>query len=234
MLKILIYDDNADDIKQLLHCINVYFDDIKIEYVTKICKDSQMLFEIIKDYDILFLDIQLNHENGIDIGLKLKHIYHDCRIIIISNYMKYALEGYKIHADRYFLKPITQELFNIEMENIIKNHFNKHLGFYDPKISNRKIFYNEILYIEFYNRKTIICISSGEKYSTYYPLKYWYKKLHEHGFAYSHQSFIVNLAQISAFGKNEVFLISNDVIPLSRNSKHTLEVEYAKYLQGVL
>lgn len=87
-----------------------------------------------------FLDIQLNHENGIDIGLKLKHIYHDCRIIIISNYMKYALEGYKIHADRYFLKPITQELFNIEMENIIKNHFKNILVFMTLKYQIKKYF----------------------------------------------------------------------------------------------
>ncbi len=234
MLKILIYDDNYNDIKQLLQCIDSYFKDLGIDYTTKICQDTQTLFNLIKDYDILFLDIQINQENGIDIGLKLNHIYHDCRIIIVSNYAKYAIDGYKIHADRYFLKPISQVLFNIEMENIVKNHLKTHLGFYDPKISNKKIYYNEILYIEFFNRKTIIYTTIGDKYTTLHPLKYWYEKLHEYGFSYSHQSFIVNLAHLSAFNKKEVFLISNDIIPLSRNYKQTLEAEYAKYIQGVL
>lgn len=101
-------------------------------------------------------------------------------------------------------------------------------------MDNQEIYYNEILYIEFFNRKTIIYTTIGDKYTTLHPLKYWYEKLHEYGFSYSHQSFIVNLAHLSAFNKKEVFLISNDIIPLSRNYKQTLEAEYAKYIQGVL
>lgn len=89
-------------------------------YNTYICKDSAELFRIIKNYDLLFLDIKLNDENGIDIGLKLQSQDHDCRIIITTNYSKYAIDGYKINADRYFIKPISQKEFDIEMDTIIK------------------------------------------------------------------------------------------------------------------
>ena len=73
-MKILIYDDNENDIKQISTCIENYFTQIKVNYSLKICSSTNELFSTIKDYDILFLDIQLNNENGIDIGLKLKKI----------------------------------------------------------------------------------------------------------------------------------------------------------------
>lgn len=233
-MNILIYDDNKNDCLHLIDCIRSYFKEKTIEYNIKICCNSDELFKNIKDYDILFLDIQLKNENGIDIGLKLQHIYHECRIIITSNYAKYAIEGYKIHADRYFLKPIEQEIFNIEMENLIKKYLKKNLGFIDTSICNKKIYFHNISYIEYLNRKSIIHFIDGTKITTNYTLKFWYQKLYKYCFAYTHRSFIVNLEHISAISKTEIFLITEETVPLSRNFKNTLEVEYTKYIQEIL
>lgn len=107
-MNILIYDDNENDIKQLLLCINNFFSKKCQEYNVNICKSKDELLQTINKYDLLFLDMEINEENGIDIGLELQKIQHDCRIIITTNYSKYAINGYKIHADRYFIKPINQ------------------------------------------------------------------------------------------------------------------------------
>ena len=80
------------------------------------------IYPNIKKSDLLFLDMEINEENGIDIGLELQELKHDCRIIITTSYSKYAIDGYKIHADRYFIKPINQLEFNLEMEAIIKKY----------------------------------------------------------------------------------------------------------------
>ena len=128
-MNILIYDDDNNDVNHLLECINAFFAKSHQHYNTYICKDSAELFRIIKNYDLLFLDIKLNDENGIDIGLKLQSQDHDCRIIITTNYSKYAIDGYKINADRYFIKPISQKEFDIEMDTIIKKYIRKSIGF---------------------------------------------------------------------------------------------------------
>lgn len=232
-MNILIYDDNNEDCKNLIKCIESYFTMNKIECNIRVCINTEELYNNIKKYDILFLDIQLKDDNGIDIGLKLQQIYHECRIIITSNYAKYAIEGYKIHADRYFLKPIQQELFNIEMEGIINNYFKKSLGIIDESIFPKKIYFHNILYIEHLNRKTIIHMIDGTKIFTDYTLKYWYELTHEYGFTYTHRAFIVNLEYISAINKNEVLLINTKDIPLSRNFKNSLDIEYTKYIQEI-
>ncbi|WP_300082051.1 LytTR family DNA-binding domain-containing protein [uncultured Thomasclavelia sp.] len=233
-MNILIYDDNKEDCKNLINCIDSYFKTKAIKYNVKVCLNTKEVYDNIKEYDILFLDIQLKDDNGIDIGLKLQQIYHECRIIITSNYAKYAIEGYKIHADRYFLKPIQQELFNIEMENIINNYFKKSLGIIDETISPKKIYFHNILYIERLNRKTIIHMIDKTKIFTNNALKYWYELTHDYGFIYTHRAFIVNLEHISAINKNEITLTTDDIIPLSRNYKNSFEIEYTKFIQEIL
>ena len=125
MINILIYDDNQMDIEQLLQCIDTFFIKVNLQYQTHICKNKKDLIQNITKADLLFLDMEINNENGIDIGLELENIKHDCRIIITTNYSKYAIDGYKIHADRYFIKPINQLEFNIEMNAVIKNIYKK-------------------------------------------------------------------------------------------------------------
>ena len=154
-MKILVYDDNIDDIKQLENCITNFFNKINEEYKIAYCQTQKELFSLINSYDLLFLDIELSDENGIDIGLKLRKMKTDCLVIITTHYMKYAIDGYKIDAERYFIKPIVQSEFDIEMTHIMHKYYNNLLGFYDEKLSKNKIYFKNILYFEFFNRKTI-------------------------------------------------------------------------------
>lgn len=178
--------------------------------------------------------MEIDEENGIDIGLELQEIKHDCRIIITTSYSKYAIDGYKIHADRYFIKPINQLEFNLEMEAVIKKYIKKTIGFYDSKISNHKIFIKDILYIEFVDRKSTIHKLDGNTIITNCSLKYWYDKLNEFGFAYPYKAFLVNFEYISAFKKNEIILINNESIPLSRHYKKEFDQKYNDFLHETL
>ena len=129
MINILIYDDNQKDIDQLLQCIENFFIKVNLQYQIHICKNKADLLQYIKKSDLLFLDMEINEDNGIEIGLELQELKHDCRIIITTNYSKYAIDGYKIHADRYFIKPINQLEFNLEMEARIKKYIKTQLAF---------------------------------------------------------------------------------------------------------
>lgn len=232
-MKILIFDDNKQDIQNLKICIQALFNELALSFHILECQNKDEVIMNIKNADLLFLDIELKNENGINIGYEIQSIPNDCRIILTTNYAKYAIEGYKIHADRYFIKPISQQEFNIEMTAIIKKYLKKYLGFYNPKISKNKIYYREIMYIEFFDRKTIIHLVNGTNISTSYPLKYWFEQLHEHGFHYPHKSFLVNLEYISAFKTHDIILINEELIPLSRHFKNEFESIYNNYLHEV-
>lgn len=64
MINILIYDDNQKDIDQLLQCIETFFIKVNLQYQIHICKNKPDLLQNIKKSDLLFLDMEINEENG--------------------------------------------------------------------------------------------------------------------------------------------------------------------------
>lgn len=189
------------------------------------------MLDNINHFDLVFLDIELSNENGITIGKEIRKINSDIRIIIYSSYSKYLIEGYKIQADRYFLKPISQEDFNIEFENVIYRYLKEYEGFYDKKICERKIYFKEILYIEFIDRKTQIHLLNSKKIITPYPLKYWEEKCIQQSFSKPHKSFLINLRHISGFSNHNIILINTESLPLSKHFKKSFNEAYVNYLQ---
>jgi len=233
-MNILVFENNENDFNHLSSCIKHYFIKEAIDYQIHRCKNKNELFQTIKQYDLLFLDIELDEDNGIDLGMELKKNNHDCRIMITTNYAKYAIDGYKINADRYFIKPINQQEFNIEMNAIVKTYLRHSLGFFDEKISHKKIYLKDILYIEFKDRKTDLHFTNGKIISTNYSLKHWYQQLKDTGFAYPYKAYLVNMQHILQFTTNNLKLINNEDIPLSRHYKEEFEKAYEKYLHESL
>lgn len=233
-MKILIYDDNKDDMIAIKKLIVTFFSDKYLKYDILECENTSFLLENIKNCDLVFLDVEINEENGIDIGKKIRKINYDVRIIIVSNYSRYLIDGYKIHADRYFLKPINQEEFNIEFENVIDYYIKEYDGFFDEKICKMKIYFKDIVYVEFIGRKTHIHLLNTKIIVTSYPLKYWEELFENHFFAKPHKSFIINLQYLSGFSKTDIILVTEDIIPLSRHYKQSFNISYLNFLQSRL
>src|SRR5882672_11836381 len=58
--------------------------------------------------DLLFLDIDMPHINGIDLYKQLKQ---DTMVIFITSRADYAVEGFNLMAVDYLLKPFTYDRF---------------------------------------------------------------------------------------------------------------------------
>lgn len=237
MLRVLIFEDSVEEANILQEYAQYFFNTRKISFHL----DFQNVFpenlDYISDYDIIFLDVELGNQNGINFGRRLTELYPEVIIIITSQYPQYLIEGYRINARRYFLKPYSQELFNIEMDDVLSsNYFKQHYGFYDECIAPFKIHYRDILYIEYYAHKSIIHFIDDKKISCYYPLKYWNDKLHDKGFSQPYKSFIVNLAYIEAFSedKKNMTMSNSDVLPISKHYKRQFFLEYREYLHTVI
>lgn len=227
-MEIIIYEDNLEDQELLSKFIKAFFYKKDVKYNIHLCKNSKDLLKNISSYDLCFLDMELDYEtkNGIDIGLEIRCVCADIRIIIVSNYKKYLIDGYKVQADRYFIKPLNQNEFNIELEIILKNYLENYLGIFDIKISKEKIYFNDILYIEFFDRKTVLNLTNGKKIPTSYALKEWAVLVENLSFSQPHKSFLVNLKHVTTFDNTIIIMINNDHIPLSRHYKKKFVEKY--------
>ena len=233
-MNILILEDNQQDLENLQTLIHILFvkKDIKYSITTSNCFSK--FYDKLDKFDLIFLDVELDKENGIEIGQNVKSNVYSPRIIITSHYQKYLIEGYKVHAERFFIKPISQETFEMEMHNVLCDYFSMHLSLYDPKISRSKILIHTILYIEYINRKSYVHLTNGESLESTYSLKQWKEKLSDFAFAQPHKSFIVNFQNISSISDKEVILSDDTSITLSRFYHDEFERLYVRYLHGVM
>lgn len=232
MLNVLIIDDDLKDSKDLeMLCIH-YFNKRNIDHKISIELKLNENLDIFSNVDILFLDVEIGNNNGIEFSKRLRKVYPELMIIITSKYSQYLIDGYSIDAKRYFLKPIDENIFNEEMENVLGATFQKYMGFYDSKIAPYKIHYDKILYVEFLNRATVLHFLNGVQIKTSYSLKYWIEKLTEYGFAQPYKCYVVNLKYISGISKDErdLFLSNNEKIPLSKFYKKTFVDNYYRSL----
>ena len=236
MINILIIEDNENDRRILKDLISDFLEAVYIEYKIKWSKSIINDMNLFYNFDILFLDIEIGDENGIDYAKKIRESHPDILMIIISNYPQYLIDGYTIEAKRYFLKPIDKTTFEIEMKNVLLTSFKQSFGFYDPKISRGKIKYYQIYYVEFLDRVSNIHLFNNTILKTPYSLKHWIEILSDKGFSQPYRSFIVNLNYVSGFTSDgrDIILINNEKIPLSKNYKKSFEEEYYKYLSRLM
>lgn len=233
-MNILVYEDDENDLSNILECISSFFTKKDIDYSIDIFDLFEQFAHKIKYYDIFFIDIEVHNECGIDIGIKIRNLNKDAKLIFVTNYSKYLIDGYKANANRYFLKPLRQEEFDIEMNSVIKDYINEYSGFYDKKICDDKIYYRDILYIDYYNRKTRIHFISGKIISTPKPLIYWINQLNDFCFAQPYRSFLINLKRISGFTKEDIILENEERIPVSRLYRKSFEKQYLESITRMI
>lgn len=229
-MNILIYDDNKNDVNNLLDCINNFFKQKNYKYKITVCDNEVQLFKSLNQYDLIILSVEANKGMGIEIGTKIRKKNQVIRIILTSYDIKHVFEGYKVHADRYLVKPLEQNLFDTEFNYLVKEIFSKYEGLDDYKICPYKIYYKDIIYIEFINRKTYVHLRNGKLIETSYSLKYWEEKLINHPFYKPHKAYLLNLRFIKNIIKDEITLQNNEIIHLSRSYKRNLIYAYVNYL----
>lgn len=138
MLNVLIIDDDLKDSKDLeMLCIH-YFNKRNIDYKISIELKLNENLDIFSNVDILFLDVEIGNNNGIEFSKRLRKVYPELMIIITSKYSQYLIDGYSIDAKRYFLKPIDENIFNEEMENVLGATFQNIWGFMILKLHHIK------------------------------------------------------------------------------------------------
>ena len=136
-MKIVICDDNIEDLIKIEKLINQY---IKLypnlEILTEKYSDPRKLYNRIceKDLaDIYLLDMIMSEKTGIDLGRQLLKSSSDSIIIYITSSTDFALDAYSLHAVRYLLKPLREtDLFEALDYALSSRGIKK--GWYQPPI----------------------------------------------------------------------------------------------------
>ena len=177
---------------------------------------------------LLFLDIQMPELSGVEFD---KILPKDTKIIFTTAFPQYALEGYKVNALDYLLKPISYEDFLRATEKAQDwyNILQKREAYNDDRIMFIKSEYkllrvclDDILYVEGLKDYVRICLKNGEKIMSLMSMKKLEDYLPHPEFLRTHRSYIVHMPEVRSIDRFRI--VFGDVfIPISDNYKEEVQ-----------
>ncbi|SDG98768.1 two component transcriptional regulator, LytTR family [Dyadobacter soli] len=197
-----------------------------------------------KPIDVIFLDIQMPDLTGIELARVLEKAGSKApRIIFTTAFNQYALDGFRVDAIDYLLKPFNYEEFlraaskaQAYVELVQKA---SSAGSSEPKDEYLflkveyqlvRIAYDDILYTEGLKDYVKVHLKSDPKpILSLTSLKALEEKLPPSKFMRVHRSFIVNLDKISAVTRNTI-QIGATSIPVSDQYKEAFNQFLSKWM----
>jgi DNA-binding LytR/AlgR family response regulator len=177
--------------------------------------------------DLIFLDIQMPDLTGIEFARVLKG---DSKIIFTTAFEQYALEGFKLEAIDYLLKPFSYEEFLkaaqrvnklVELEKsaeIVSDSANDYM-FLKSDYKIKKINFKDILYIEgLKDYVKVFVVNETNPVLSLNSLKSLEDTLPKSQFMRVHRSFIVNLDKITTVDRSRI-VFSKAYIPIGDQYK---------------
>jgi two-component system LytT family response regulator len=182
--------------------------------------------------DLLFADINMPGLNGLDLIRSLKH---PCMVVFTTAYEQYALEGFRVDAVDYLLKPIGYPDFLKAANKALKlydagnnsspeiQHSNDDGLFVKSDYHVVRIRFNEIKYIEGMREYVRIHLTDGKPVMTLLSMKALEEKLPARQFMRVHRSYIVNLNRINLIERNRIVFDKDIYIPISDQYKEAFQ-----------
>lgn len=176
--------------------------------------------------DIVFLDIQMPQLNGLEFA---KIIPQHCRVIFTTAYDKYAIQGFKVDALDYLLKPVSYDDFLAAankaqrwvqtVRNCGGNASARDYIIVKSEYRLIQIPCADILFIEGLKDYVKIYVSDEQKsIMTLMNMKTLEQSLPASQFMRVHRSFIVNTSKIKIIERNRI-VFNNRYIPISDTYK---------------
>lgn len=162
--------------------------------------------------DLVFLDIQMNSLNGLEIADTLPR---ECCFIFTTAYAEYALEGFNLDAVDFLHKPFSYERFEVAVEKALRRigarrSLPVECLVVKQEYSNVNIPLGDILYIEALGNYVKIVRSSGGHVLTRTNLKNITDSLPDGTFLRIHRSYVIAVSSVVSFTRTKVVLRGHD------------------------
>lgn len=186
-------------------------------------------------FDIIFLDIKMPYMDGVEVAEKIRERDADVTIIFLTSILERAIEGYRVKAANYLTKPVKKEKLIYEIDNWIENSKMKRQECFlvDNKEGQFRIPIGSISYVETYGRNLLIH-TEKQTIECYKKLKQIKERLESYGFVQSHKGILINMSYVNNIEGNEIILITEDKLQVSRSMKKEFMQRLAEYLGGRL
>ena len=233
-MKIAICDDSKIDLMLSAMLIKNYFKSKSRSCCIETYDSGDSIISDIKNgecYDIIFMDIYIGNELGINVAKQLRELGYGNILIFSTVTDEYAVEGYSVKANGYLVKPYSQSGISAVLDGILQYHADETLEV-RCRSTVRYIPFRDIFYIESCNNRCVVH-TDKEEITIYKKLDDIRLSLIDNSsrFLRCHRSYIVNMDHIVAAEEN--FLLDNgDIVLIKAKNSAAIKKEYMDYIKA--
>lgn len=223
-MKIAVCDDSREDRGALRALLEAYGHDFEIrEYGSGTELYADMGY--VRECGIMFLDINMEGMDGLEAAGKIKAECPKVRIVLVTAYVNYALDGYKVKASRFLLKDDLEQTLPECVEDILWEERAVEFGFVEGNVRLRV---DDIIYIKTSKHKNVF-YTVGEAYSIYKKMDELEAELAGMGFVRIHQSFLINMRYIGKLGSYVMVLTTGKEISVPKSRYPEVKRQYTLF-----
>lgn len=186
------------------------------------------------DFDIILMDIDMPHLNGLDTARRLRQVDENAALIFITNLAQYAINGYEVRALDFMVKPVEYEELEYKLDRALlycRRHGDAALTLESAGVA-RRVPLRTIYYVEVYNHSLIYHTAAGD-ITAHGQLKDLEADSRFARFAKCNSCYLVNCEQVTQVHPNHV-TVGGDRLPISRRKKKGFMSRLAEVLGGDL
>ncbi|MBR1572474.1 MAG: response regulator transcription factor [Lachnospiraceae bacterium] len=233
MYKIAIVEDEKECQSVLVDYLNQYEKERDVAIMPRIFNDGiDIMDDYSADYDIIFLDIRMKHKDGMKTAQEIRQVDNDVIIIFITSLAQYAIEGYKVNASDFILKPVKYNQLQLTLdkalETIKKWKREKQILVVDGT-AKRKISTDDIYYVEVIDHDLHFHTKHGVMVQKNTTMRAMEAELVPYNFARGNNAYTINLKYVELVKGDEVMVNGNSLY-MSRGRKKDFLRALADYV----
>lgn len=231
-MKIAICDDCRQDALGLKALLNGSHDAVLYSGAKQLLEDVKSRK---KRYDLYLIDIFMDTVSGLELARQLRKEVEDAVLCFISSSDEFYREAYDLYAVQYLLKPVRRENLELLIEYVSQrmDKDKENALWFRWRGQAGAIPYGKILYVSSREHTVFIHCKGGRVQECSAKLNEIAAQICGDVFSRCHQSFIVNMYQVSSMDGNEL-IVGGQSIPVSRRYLPDIRKRYQEVLFEVM
>lgn len=226
-LKVAVCDDEINLAQIVKQKILKFRENEEIDLFTS----GEELLSSSLDYNIIFLDIEMPKQDGMQVAKSLLERGYEGQIVFLTSYSEFIQEAFKVKAYRYLFKPINDNQMREVLTSAEAELAETRVMITVNKDRVESVRVKDIIYLEAARNKTFLVLKTGEMECNK-PMKEIFEMLGSSEFIQIHKSYVVSLRYIKKIGQKNLQLEGViPELPLSRRKKAEVEEKYLQYVK---
>ena len=233
-MRIAIVEDDRAVSDQLRNDVLQYFEGREhLCRITQFSDGDEVLENYQADFDLIFLDIQMQRLDGLTTARRIRELDEDVYLIFITNMANYAIQGYSVNALDFVLKPVNSLMLRqllTRVEQLLARKARQYITLPTDRGMTR-LEASQIYYVETENHAVQVYTEKGA-WRLRESMHAMEARLAEHHFFRCNSCYLVNLAHVEQVEGNTA-VVAGSRLTISRPRHKAFMAALTKYIGGI-